>query len=147
MSDLPMAVLVAEPYRACHRWDGCSRNWCPLDREASESQFRAIPPGSRCADKDDPDPTRCPISRMDRLRMVSRLPEEVRTELRFGGLYADEFRRREAAYRRQERLTADEREAQKARLLRVLKESASRNVPVPVPAVRNAATGTAEGQT
>jgi hypothetical protein len=105
------------PFEWCHKYDSCSRNWCPLDPNASVSQFEAIPPGTCVTDPEDHDPSRCPIAKSDRKRMVSRLPEPQRSMLRFGGLYADEFNRRKAAQERESKLSPAEREQRNARLL------------------------------
>lgn len=81
--------FVVTPYRFCNRFHTCSVNRCPLD---PSNVSRVALPQDRESNR--------PISRPGRLRMFDRLPIELKSGHRFGGLYEEEWRRREAARRR-----------------------------------------------
>ena len=92
------AKVVAEPYRACPRFDTCSVNRCPFDPLV---HVRTIDPGDR--------ETKCALSRRVRRKLFADLPEPARTRLPFGGLYEREFRRSTAAKARLSALTSEQR--------------------------------------
>jgi len=84
--------------RFCSRADRCSVNRCPLNPLI---ELRAGEPLDR--------ETKCPTSKPDRERFVSRMTPEMRSLLPFGGLFESEWHRREAGRRRDASLTPEER--------------------------------------
>ncbi len=74
--------------RFCSRADRCSVNRCPLNPLIE----------LRATDTRDHE-AKCPASKPDRERFVSRMTPEMRSMLPFGGLYESEFNRREARAR------------------------------------------------
>ena len=92
------AQLVAEPFRACPRFETCSVNRCPFDPEIG---IRAADPGDR--------ELRCPSGKRARRSIFTSLPPAARARLPFEGLYEAEFKRREAARRQAATLTPEAR--------------------------------------
>jgi hypothetical protein len=72
--------------RECSRAERCSVNVCPLDPLVA---LRTSDPLDR--------ETRCPVSKPDRERFVSRMSSEMRALLPFAGLLESEWKRRAAA--------------------------------------------------
>jgi len=93
-----LAQVVAEPYRACPRFDTCSVNRCPLDPEIGARTFNA---GDR--------ETKCPLSKRVRHALFAELPTGAQARLPFGGLLEVEWKRSNAARRRLAALTAEQR--------------------------------------
>lgn len=90
--------IVAEPYRACTRFDGCSANLCPLDPEI---KLRTFDPGDR--------ETKCHLSKRVRRVLFAELLAGAQARLPFGGLLEAEWKRSNAARRRLAALTAEQR--------------------------------------
>jgi hypothetical protein len=101
------AQLVAEPYRACPRYETCSVNACPFDPEI---KLRASDPGDR--------ELRCPLGKKARRSIFSSLPPAARARLPFEGLHEAEFKRREAARRQAATLSPEARAKMLERLRR-----------------------------
>ena len=120
--------IVAEPHRACPRYDTCSVNACPLDPEIG---IRASDPGDR--------ELRCPLGKRARRSLFASLPPAAQAWLPFEGLYEAEFKRREAARRQAATLTPEAR----AKLLERLRRTQFRpRTPRPeTPSTTDAASG------
>ena len=101
------AKIVAEPYRACFRFETCSANLCPFDPEIG---IRASDPGDR--------ELKCPLGKRARRSIFASLPPAAQTRLPFEGLYEAEFKRREAARRQAATLTPEARAKMLERLRR-----------------------------
>jgi hypothetical protein len=101
------AQLVAEPYRACFRFETCSVNLCPLDPEIG---IRASDPGDR--------ELKCPLGKRARRSIFTSLPPAAKARLPFEGLHEAEFKRREAARRQAATLTPEARAKMLERLRR-----------------------------
>ncbi len=84
--------------RECSRAERCSVNICPLDPLVA---LRTSDPLDR--------ETRCPVSKPDRERFVSRMTAEMRALLPFGGLLESEWNRREANRRRLASMSSEQR--------------------------------------
>ncbi len=93
------ARLVAEPYRACPRFETCSVNACPLDPEIG---VRAVDPGDR--------EVKCPLGKRARRSVFASLPPAARARLPYGGLFETEAKRRANLLRRLESMPPAERE-------------------------------------
>ena len=122
------AQIVAEPFRACPRFETCSVNACPLDPEIG---IRAADPGDR--------ELRCPLGKRARRSLFASLPPAAQARLPFEGLYEAEFKRREAARRQAATLTPEAR----AKLLERLRRTQFRpRTPRPeTPSTTDAASG------
>ena len=101
------AQIVAEPFRACPRFETCSVNRCPFDPEIG---IRASDPGDR--------ELKCPLGKRARRSLFASLPPAAQTQLPFEGLYEAEFKRREAARRQAATLTPEARAKMLERLRR-----------------------------
>ena len=93
------ARLVAEPYRACPRFESCSVNACPFDPEIG---VRAADPGDR--------ETKCPLGKRTRRSLFAALPPAAQARLPYGGLFETEAKRRANLLRRLESMSPAERE-------------------------------------
>ena len=122
------AQLVAEPFRACPRFETCAVNLCPLDPGI----------GLRASDPDDRE-LRCPLGKRARRSIFASLPPAARARLPFEGLYEAEFKRREAARRQAATLTPEAR----AKMLERLRRTQFRpRIPRPeTPSTTGAASG------
>ena len=91
--------IVAEPSRACPRYETCSVNACPLD---PENRIRASDPGDR--------ETKCPLGKRARRSIFASLPPAAQARLPYGGLFEAEAKRSEQWRRRFESMSPAERE-------------------------------------